>query len=216
MSIHSELEKIFTKNRVKTSLIDRVSFASDAGFYKLIPKAIVQPIDTKEIKQLFSLCTQTNTPLVFRTGGTSLSGQSITDGILVDLSRYLRKIEIKNQGESIIVQPGVIGAIANAHLKKFNRKIGPDPSSINSAMMGGILSNNSSGMCCGVEHNAFHTLKNIQFVLTDGTLFDTRIEADYQKFASHPIGKGIASLKKEFDQNQTLVQKVLQKYTNIL
>jgi D-lactate dehydrogenase len=67
-------------------------------------------------------------------------------------------------------------------------------------------------MCCGVEHNAFHTLKNIQFVLTDGTLFDTRIEADYQKFASHPIGKGIASLKKEFDQNQTLVQKVLQKY----
>jgi D-lactate dehydrogenase len=150
MNITIELEKILPSVRVKTSYIDLISFASDAGFYHLVPKAVVQPIDENEIISLFKFSQKYDIPLVFRTGGTSLSGQSITDGILVDLSSSWKNIAIEENGKTVRVQPGITGAMVNAHLKRYSRKIGPDPASISAAMMGGIISNNSSGMCCGV------------------------------------------------------------------
>ena len=67
-------------------------------------------------------------------------------------------------------------------LKKYGRKIGPDPASINAAMMGGILSNNSSGMCCGVIQNSYHTLSIMTFVLPNGMVFNTELPGDYKRF----------------------------------
>ena len=114
----------------------------------------MQPVSEAEIILLFQFSKQNKIPLVFRTGGTSLSGQSITDGILVDLSQHWRKIKMEDEGNLVRVQPGITGAMVNVYLKKYQRKIGPDPSSISAAMMGGILSNNASGMCCGVKLNS--------------------------------------------------------------
>ena len=167
------LTKIIPSNRVKARYIDLVSFASDAGFYYLIPKAVVQPVSEEEIISLFQFSQQHKIPLVFRTGGTSLSGQSITDGILVDLSQHWNKIQVEASGELVRVQPGITGAMVNVFLKKYQRKIGPDPSSISAAMMGGILSNNSSGMCCGVKLNSYHTTKYIRFIIPNGNTFST-------------------------------------------
>ncbi|HTF30947.1 MAG TPA: FAD-binding protein, partial [Flavitalea sp.] len=93
-----QLEKILPASRVRTRYIDLVSFASDAGFYYLLPKAVVQPVDEKEIVSLFEFSSRHKIPLVFRTGGTSLSGQAITDGILVDLSQYWNKIRVEDNG----------------------------------------------------------------------------------------------------------------------
>ena len=119
-----ELKKILPENRVRSRYIDLISFASDAGFYHLVPKAVVQPVNEDEIKSLFKFSQLHNIPLVFRTGGTSLSGQSITDGILVDLSQHWNKIQIENNGDLVRVQPGITGAMVNAYLKKYKRKIG--------------------------------------------------------------------------------------------
>jgi D-lactate dehydrogenase len=163
-------------------MIDLVSYAADAGFYSLIPKAVVQPINEDEVVNLFNFSSQNNIPLVFRTGGTSLSGQSITDGILVDLSQFWDKVVIEDNGNAVRVQPGVTGAMVNSYLSKYKTKIGPDPASINSAMMGGILSNNSSGMCCGVKLNSYHTVKHIRFILPDGKRFSTEEQGDYDRF----------------------------------
>jgi len=82
------LESILPKARIKSRLIDIVSYASDAGFYYLRPKAIVRPVSEKEIIALFNFSHHYKVPLTFRTAGTSLSGQAITDGVLVDLSQY--------------------------------------------------------------------------------------------------------------------------------
>ena len=71
------LKKILPENRIRSKYIDLVSFASDAGFYYLIPKAVVQPVNEAEIIALFTFSQQYKTPLVFRTGGTSLSGQAV-------------------------------------------------------------------------------------------------------------------------------------------
>ncbi|RYD64422.1 MAG: FAD-binding oxidoreductase, partial [Verrucomicrobiaceae bacterium] len=122
-------------------------------------------VSLSEIIALFQFSHTHNIPIVFRTGGTSLSGQSITDGILVDLSQFWDGMKIEEEGELVRVQPGITGGMVNSYLKKYKRKIGPDPASINSAMMGGIVSNNSSGMCCGVKLNSYHTVKHIKFIL---------------------------------------------------
>ena len=88
------------------------------------------------------------------------------------------------------MEPGLIGGEINAilarHKKKNNLpiqyKIGPDPSSIDSCMVGGIVSNNSSGMCCGVSQNTYHTLKDMRMVFVDGTVLDTADAASREAF----------------------------------
>ena len=138
-------------DRILTRPIDRFAYASDASFYRLIPQAVVQPDSISDIQSLFQFSHDQKIPLTFRAAGTSLSGQAITDGILVDLSKHWGKIQVEDQGNLIRVQPGVIGAHANASLRSSGRRIGPDPASIDACMLGGILANNASGMCCGVE-----------------------------------------------------------------
>ena len=111
--------------RVKCRLIDRYAYASDASHYYLVPKAVVQPISIEEVVQLFQFSHTHQLSLTFRAGGTSLSGQGVTDGILVDLSNYWRKVIPENNGHTVRVEPAVIGAHVNLALKKFGRKIGP-------------------------------------------------------------------------------------------
>jgi D-lactate dehydrogenase len=208
------LKKILPENRIRSKYIDLVSFASDAGFYYLIPKAVVQPVNEAEIIALFTFSQQYKTPLVFRTGGTSLSGQAVTDGILVDLSQFWNKMNIEADGELVRTQPGITGAMVNAFLKKYRRKIGPDPASISAAMMGGILSNNASGMCCGVALNSYHTTKYISFILPDGRQFSTEKKEDYIRFEKEcrEIYNTLAAIKLQIHADTALFNKIRTKY----
>jgi len=208
------LSEIIPEERIKTRYIDLVSYGADAGFYFLLPKAVVKPVSEKEIIDLFRFTHEQKVPLVFRTGGTSLSGQSITDGILVDLSQYWNKLSIENNAEQVRVQPGITGAMVNAYLHKYKKKIGPDPSSITAAMMGGILSNNSSGMCCGVSLNAYHTTKYIRFILPDGKIFNTEAEADYSRFEDEcpVIFNELKNIREEIISNPLLFNRIRNKY----
>lgn len=212
--IEKSLLEFLPPERVKTRYIDRVSYGADAGFYFLLPQAVVKPVSEEEVVRLFAFSHQHAVPLVFRTGGTSLSGQSITDGILVDLSQFWNKIAIEENGSLVRVQPGITGAMVNGWLKKYRRKIGPDPSSINAAMMGGILSNNSSGMCCGVSLNAYHTTRFIKFILPNGKSFSTEIADDYVRFEKEcgDIFNELAAIRKEITSNPQLFETIRRKY----
>lgn len=214
MSLKNELLNIIPENRIRDRYIDLVSFAADAGCYYLLPKVIVQPINEEEIISLFHFSHQHKIPLVFRTGGTSLSGQSITDGILVDLSQYWNRVIIEEKGNYVRVQPGITGAMVNAFLRKHQRKIGPDPASINAAMMGGILSNNSSGMCCGVKLNSYHTTKYIRFILPDGKIFTTEKQEDYTRFENDckEIYDVLGHIRQQLLSDQVLCNKIRTKY----
>lgn len=210
----SELRKILPEHLIRDRYIDLVSFASDAGFYYLVPKAVVQVTSEEQIIQLTKFSRQHNVPLVFRTGGTSLSGQAITDGILIDLSQHWNKISIHENGELVRVQPGITGATVNNYLRKFKRKIGPDPSSINAAMMGGILSNNASGMCCGVKLNSYHTLQYIRFILPNGKVFNTEDAADYTRFEQEcpELFSTLNVIKQQIAADAVLYDKIRKKY----
>ncbi len=214
MELLNKLKNLLPEERIKHRLIDRLSYASDAGFYQLIPQVVVQPASEPEIIKLFKLSHETQTPMVFRTGGSSLSGQSITDGILVDLSKHWGKIEVKPTGQFVTVQPGITGAMVNAILKKWSSKIGPDPSSISTAMMGGILSNNASGMCCGVRYNSYHTAKHIRFILPEGKSFDTAVASDYERFSTEcpELYQVLETTRSEILNNEPLLEKIRYKY----
>jgi D-lactate dehydrogenase len=111
MNLTTDLNALLDHKRVSTRPLDRFAYASDASFYRLIPQAVVHPKSLEEIRKLFEYSQQHMIPLVFCAAGTSLSGQSITDGILVNLARYWDRIQVEDSGESIRLQPGVVGAL---------------------------------------------------------------------------------------------------------
>lgn len=199
---------------VLTELWQRYAFANDAGPYLLIPQAVMQPQTEQEVQAIFKASREQRVPISFRAGGTSLSGQSVTDGWLVDIGRHWRKIEPIDSGMKVRVQGGAIGGVVNATLRSMGRKIGPDPSSINSAMMGGILSNNSSGMCCGVVNNAYHTVESIRFVLPDSSVWDTSLAGETNRFeAEKPaIARELSSLREAILASPNLLAKIRRKY----
>ena len=213
-SIKSSLASQIDSDRILIRPIDLVAYASDASFYRLIPKAVVQTKSLDEIKALFEFSQRAGIPMTFRAAGSSLSGQSISDGLLVEVARHWRDLKVEDGGRKIRVQPGVIGARANQLLAPYGAKIGPDPASIATCTLGGILSNNSSGMCCGVDQNAYHTLHSLKFMLPSGTVIDTaQPDADEQFHSREPeLARGILDLKARLENDSTLRERVRRKY----
>ncbi|MFV0389093.1 MAG: FAD-binding and (Fe-S)-binding domain-containing protein [Pyrinomonadaceae bacterium] len=209
-----KLREILPKRRVKSRLIDRYAYAPDASHFYLVPRAVIQPKTVAEIQAVLNFSQREKIHITFRAAGTSLSGQGITDGILVDLSNYWRKVNVEENGAAIRLEPGVIGALANTALHKYGRKIGPDPASIGAAMIGGILANNSSGMCCGVSQNSYHTMRSIKFVLPNGSIFDSGVEEDKVRFEFevNEIYAGLAVLRDEIRGNSELSNLIRRKY----
>lgn len=210
----AQLSALLEPSRVLTRMIDRIAFASDASLYRLIPRAVVQPILLEEVRKLFLFSRERQIPLTFRAGGTSLCGQAISDGILVDIGRYWRLGSVEDDGRLVRVQPGLIGQQANQMLKKYATKIGPDPASISAARMGGILANNASGMCCGVSQNAYHTLRSLTFILPSGTTINTADPGADREFGQREPGlaAGLLELKQRMEADAVLSRRVRAKY----
>ncbi len=212
--LQSLLSSVIDANRVLTRPIDRIAYASDGSFYRLIPQAVVQAKGIEEIQHLFHFSHEHEIPLTFRAAGTSLSGQAISDGLLVDVARHWRDVQVRDAGKSLWAQAGLIGARANQALALYKSKIGPDPASISTCTIGGILANNSSGMCCGVEQNAYHTLQSLKFVLPSGTVIDTSDpNADELFHAREPkLARGLLNLKAKIEANTTFRNRIRNKY----
>jgi D-lactate dehydrogenase len=212
--IARDLQAFIEPARILTRPIDRIAFASDASLYRLIPRAVVQPVSTEEVRRLLAYSRERRVPLTFRAGGTSLCGQAITDGILVDIGRHWRAAQVERDGEAIRVQPGLIGQQANNILKPYAKKIGPDPASITAARLGGILSNNASGMCCGVAQNAYHTLRSMTFMLPSGTVIDTAAPDAEERFMllEPELTQGLMLLKRDIENNPKLAARIRGKY----
>jgi len=213
-SLRDSLAAIVGSDRVLDRPVDLIAFASDASFYRLIPKAVAFAGSIEDVRGLFRLSHETKVPMTFRAAGTSLSGQSVSDGILVEVARNWRGIQVLEGGAKVKVQPGVIGAHVNHALKFFKAKMGPDPASINTCTVGGILSNNSSGMCCGVTQNAYHTLESLTFVLPSGTVIDTAApDADARFREAEPeLAQGLLNLKADLLASPALAERIRAKY----
>lgn len=209
-----ELSKVIDPKRVITNPLQLLAYGTDASFYRLIPKIVVQVHSEKEAIELIRLSGKLNIPVTYRAAGTSLSGQTITDSVLMIATHKWKKYEILDNGLKIKLQPGITGAKANVFLKPYSRKIGPDPASINSAMIGGIASNNASGMCCGTSENSYKTIADIRIILYDGTILDTSDPQSREAFKEkHPeIIDGIIKLRDDIKADNTLYERIKKKF----
>ncbi len=208
------VERLIPRERRFDDPTSTLAFGTDASFYRLIPKLVVRVESEDEVVGLLQLAQRDRVPVTFRAAGTSLSGQAISDSVLIVLGDNWNGREIREQGRQIRLQPGVIGAQANAWLAPFGRKIGPDPASINACKIGGIVANNASGMCCGTAQNTYHTLAGLRLVLADGTRLDSEDPASVAAFqSSHgDLLESLARLGRETRANTELAAKIRHKY----
>ena len=209
-----DAEQLIPADRRFDDPLSTLAFGTDASFYRLIPKLVIRVESEDEVVALLQLAQRDKVPVTFRAAGTSLSGQAISDSVLIVLGDNWNAREIRGQGTQIRLQPGVIGAQANAWLAPFGRKIGPDPASINACKIGGIVANNASGMCCGTAQNTYHTLAGIRLVLADGTRLDSEDPASVAAFrSSHgDLLERLATLGRETRANTELAARIRHKY----
>ena len=201
-------------SRVLTRPIDVIAYASDASVYRLVPRAVVRPRSEAEVQALFTLSHARNVPLTFRAAGTSLSGQAVTYGILVDVSTGWDRVEVLDDGLRVRTQPGAIGGHVNGVLRARARRIGPDPASIDACMMGGIVANNASGMCCGVVESSYHTLDSIRVVLPSGLVLDTADAnaGELLRARAPALDAGLRELRQRILEDAALAQRIRSKY----
>ncbi len=208
------VEQLIPRERRFDDALSTLAFGTDASFYRLIPKLVVRVESEDEVVQLLQLAHAEQVPVTFRAAGTSLSGQAISDSVLIVLGDNWNGREIRQNGAQIRLQPGVIGAQANAWLAPFGRKIGPDPASINACKIGGIVANNASGMCCGTAQNTYHTLAGMRLVLADGTRLDSEDPASVAAFhGTHgALLEQLAELGRSTRAHTELAAKIRHKY----
>lgn len=201
--------------QVATDLFRTTAWGADASFYRMTPKVVVTTTSEADVKAVLERCREHEAPVTFRAAGTSLSGQAVTDSVLARLGDGWQGVEVLEDGGAVRLGPGVIGARANQALSSYGRKLGPDPASINAAMVGGIAANNASGMCCGTDQNSYRTLRSMRVILADGTLLDTGDSASVARFRdSHPeVMAGLAALREDCLADPDLAARIRRKFS---
>ena len=219
----SDIRQFLPSDRIYTDELRTLGWGTDASFYRQIPKVVIRSDGEEEISKIVQLCKKHHLPFTFRAAGTSLSGQSCTDSVLIVAGKHWEKYEIleesgkgKEEREyTIRLQPGIVGARVNEILKPYGRVFPPDPASIGSAMVGGIVINNASGMNCGVHANSDRMMISARIILTDGTVLDTGDEKSREAFRkSRPkFLKKIEALRDKVRADEKLASRIRTKYS---
>ena len=155
---------------LRLDMTHRHLYATDASIYSELPLGVAFPANVKDVEHLVAYARQTKTPLIARTAGTSLAGQVVGSGLIVDFGRHLNAIlSFDEESRTVRVEPGVIQDDLNRLMKPSGLVFGPDTSTGNRAMIGGMIGNNS----CGARSPLYGTTRDhvlaVEVVLTDGT-----------------------------------------------
>ena len=211
----SEVREFLPKDRIYTDSLRRFAWGTDAGFYRLVPQVVIRSASEEEVSRVLQSASAHGVPVTFRAAGTSLSGQSISDSVLLVAGKNWEKMYTPDGGATVVLQPGVVGSKVNDFLKPYGRKFGPDPASVKSAMVGGIVMNNASGMSCGTWANSDRMLLSGRLVFADGTVLDTADAQSREAFRhSHPeIISAIEDLRDEVMADGELVDRIRHKYS---
>lgn len=214
-SFLKEISQQIPSERIHTDAMRRLAWGTDAGFYRLIPQIVLHTENENEIISIIKSARKHKVPLTFRAAGTSLSGQAISDSVLVIAGKGWEKYTVAEDATSIRLQPGIIGQRVNNILKPFGKKFPPDPASLKSAMVGGIVLNNASGMSCGIHENSYKMIKTARLILADGTLLDTGDEKSKEAFRKthSDFIRRISALREQVFADKQLTQRIRKKYS---
>ncbi|WP_298440329.1 FAD-binding and (Fe-S)-binding domain-containing protein [uncultured Ferrimonas sp.] len=214
-AIHQELAQAIGSEAVTDDPVRRFAWSTDGSYFRIVPQLVVTANDLEQVKQTLAIARKYNAPVTFRAAGTSLSGQAVGEGILLRLGYDgFRNIDISDDHKQVSLGAAVIGADANAKLKPFDKKIGPDPATLASCMVGGIINNNASGMCCGTHENSYKTIESAKLLFADGTYLDTGCDQSKAAFkqARPELLATIQELTASTQNNEELAKRIRQKF----
>jgi D-lactate dehydrogenase len=212
--LYEQLTPIIDSKRIFHDPLHTLAFGTDASFYRLIPKMVIKAKNEEEVSFILKESSKLSISVTFRAAGTSLSGQAISDSVLVIAGNYWTKFKIDPDGLKISLQPGLTGGKVNSLLARYGRKIGPDPASIDAAMIGGIAANNASGMCCGTAENTYKTIASMRIIFADGSLLDTSDPESKVRFSqAHPqLIQNITEMAESVKANAELASRIARKF----
>ncbi|MDR3219888.1 MAG: FAD-binding oxidoreductase [Dysgonamonadaceae bacterium] len=210
-----EIAEFIPRERIYTDELRRLAWGTDAGFYRLIPQIVVRSMNEQEISRLLAIADRLQTPVTFRAAGTSLSGQAISDSILIVAGKHWEDYAIAPDASTIRMQPGITGERVGELLKPYGRRFAPDPASIKSAMVGGIVINNSSGMNCGTHANSDRMLLSVRMVFADGVVLDTGDAESRSQFARNKPDfiREIEKIRDRVRADKPLAERIRHKYS---
>ena len=210
----SRMKQILPENSLYTDPLRRLAWGTDAGFYRLTPRIVIRSRNEADVSAILREASAAGIPLTFRAAGTSLSGQAVSDSVLVVAGKNWEKWHY-NEDTTVTLQPGLVGAEVNRLLARYGRKFGPDPASIGSCMVGGIVMNNASGMSCGIHANSDRMLRSARMVLADGTVLDTGDPASRKAFSERrpDFLKALCDLRDEVLADPELTERIRYKYS---
>jgi D-lactate dehydrogenase len=211
----NELEDLLGPGRVLGRASDIVRYASDASPYRLLPRAVVMAHDADDVAKVLAYGRRSSVPVVFRGGGTSLSGQGQTSGILVDVRRHFTGVTVEDGGTRARVRPGTVLGHANRVLAPHGCRLGPDPASTDIATVGGVVANNSGGMRCGIVQDSYSTVRSMTFALPSGTAIDTAAPGAAERFAAAEpeLAAGLAAIRDEIRADSELAERIRRKFS---
>ena len=213
--LRKDLVALLGADRVLGRPIDLIRYATDASPYRLFPKVVVIAHDVDDVRNVLAYARQHHESVTFRAAGTSLSGQAQGNGILVDVRRHWSGVKVEADGRRLRARPGTILSRGNTALFPHGYRLGPDPASASACTIGGVIANNSSGMCCGTTQNAYKTLSSLTFMLPSGTMIDTgREDAERQFAAAEPaLAAGLLEIKRTIESDPDLVARLRRKFS---
>ncbi len=215
LELYNRLMGIIPEKRLIQDDLRCLAYGTDASFYRYVPQIIIIVESDLEVLRVIKECRELKLPMTFRAAGTSLSGQAQSDSVLLMLGpKGWQDYSISENLDEITLQSGILGATANSYLAPYGKKIGPDPASINSAKIGGIVSNNACGMASGIELNSLHTLRHMKMIFSDGTVLDTRDEHSRIQFLQDKkewIDR-LDAIARRLSENHDLLQRINRKY----
>ncbi|MFG2359140.1 FAD-binding and (Fe-S)-binding domain-containing protein [Streptomyces sp. NPDC048521] len=201
-------------HKVLHKVSDLVRYASDASPYRLVPRVVVIAETVEDVATVLRYARDNHRSVVFRAAGTSLNGQAQGEDILVDVRRHWTGLDVLDGGDRARIRPGTTIGRANVALSRYGRLMGPDSASSSACTIGGVVSNNASGMTAGTTRNSYRLLSSLTLVLASGTIVDTAApDAEARLREAEPeLCANLLALKAEIENDSALVERIRTKY----
>ncbi|MHC4203272.1 MAG: anaerobic glycerol-3-phosphate dehydrogenase subunit C [Planctomycetota bacterium] len=207
--IASDLAGI-VRGDVYSDILHRAAYSTDASIYRIMPRCIVMPRDVNDVAAVVQYAAGQKIPVVARGAGSGLAGEALSGGIVLNMTRYMNRIiSADDEGKKVICEPGVVLDDLNKYLLKFGRKIGPDPSSANRAVVGGCVANNSTGSHSLQYGYMGDYVEAIEAVLADGSVVEFENDVDPNQAENDRVASVAKECLSVLSKNQTVIEKAL-------
>ncbi len=202
----------FVRGDVLEDFLHRAAYSTDASIYSIVPKCIVIPRDREDVAAVIQYATEQKIPVVARGAGSGVAGESLTSGIVLDMTRYMNHIlSVADDAATVTCQPGVVLKELNDFLAKFGRKIGPDPSSGNRAVIGGCVANNATGAHSLQYGYMADYIDSIECVLADGSIVNFKNDIAIDDIDEPKVAEIARKCHKLLSDKEKIINKALPK-----